>query len=63
MSLGVFNTAEEVDWLLQWVRRLRDRTWGGRYDLEKRDYCKPVFFEFQGETGVSGASGHATSRV
>jgi selenocysteine lyase/cysteine desulfurase len=63
MSLGVFNTADEVDWLLQWVRRLRDRTWSGRYDLEKRDYCKPVFFEFQGEAGVSGASGHAASHT
>ncbi|MFN8177734.1 MAG: aminotransferase class V-fold PLP-dependent enzyme [bacterium] len=63
MSLGAFNTAEEVDWLLAWVRRLHERTWTGRYDLEKRDYCKPVFFEFQGQSGVSGKSGHAAARA
>jgi len=63
VSLGIFNTAEEVDWVLQWIRRIRDREWTGHYDLEKRDYCKPVFFEFQGRADVSGAAGRAPSRV
>ncbi len=56
-TIGLFNTAEEVEFLLEWVGRVRDRKWAGEYDLEKRDYCKPVFFEFQGETSESGASG------
>jgi len=62
VSIGLFNTIEEVDYLLDWVRRLRDRKWTGQYDLEKRDYCKPVFFEFQGEMGVSGETRHAHAR-
>ncbi len=63
VSMGIFNTSEEVDFMLEWVERIRDRKWTGQYDLEKRDYCKPVFFEFQGQTGVSGAAGHASPPV
>ena len=55
-TIGLFNTSEEVDFLLEWVARVRDRAWTGAYDLEKRDYCQPVFFEFQGERGESGSS-------
>jgi selenocysteine lyase/cysteine desulfurase len=62
-TIGLFNTAEEVQYLVEWVRKLARREWTGRYDLEKRDYCKPVFFEFDGESGISGASEHATARV
>jgi len=62
-SMGIFNTPEEVEYMLKWVRRIRDRKWAGHYDLEKRDYCKPVFFEFQGERGLSGRSGHETTQV
>jgi selenocysteine lyase/cysteine desulfurase len=62
VTMGLFNTPEEVAYLLDWVRRLRDRKWTGHYDLEKRDYCKPVFFEFQGIGGMSGESGHAHAR-
>jgi selenocysteine lyase/cysteine desulfurase len=62
-SIGLFNTPDEVDWLVSWVRKLTRREWSGRYDLEKRDYCKPVFFEFDGRTGLSGTSQHATARV
>ncbi|MGQ0721863.1 MAG: aminotransferase class V-fold PLP-dependent enzyme [Candidatus Eiseniibacteriota bacterium] len=62
-SIGLFNTPDEVDWLISWVGKLTRREWTGRYDLEKRDYCKPVFFEFDGRTGLSGASQHATARV
>ena len=63
VSIGIFNTPEEVEYLLRWVRRIRDRQWAGHYDLDKRDYCKPVFFEFQGVRGQSGSSGKETSRV
>jgi selenocysteine lyase/cysteine desulfurase len=63
VSMGVFNTSEEVDFMLDWIERVRDKKWLGKYDLEKRDYCKPVFFEFQGESGLSGMSDHATARV
>jgi selenocysteine lyase/cysteine desulfurase len=62
-SIGLFNTNEEVDYLIEWVGRLARREWTGKYDLEKRDYCKPVFFEFDGESGQSGSSSHATARV
>lgn len=62
-SIGLFNTPEEVDHLIDWIGRLARREWTGTYDLEKRDYCKPVFFEFDGESGISGASTHATARV
>ena len=62
-SMGIFNTPEEVEYMLKWIRRIRDRKWTGHYDLEKRDYCKPVFFEFQGESGLSGRSGHETAQV
>jgi selenocysteine lyase/cysteine desulfurase len=54
MSMGLFNTSDEVEYALGWVRRIRDRKWTGKYDLEKRDYCRPVFFELHGETGTSG---------
>jgi selenocysteine lyase/cysteine desulfurase len=60
VSMGVFNTVEEVDYLLEWVGRIRDRRWSGSYDLEKRDYCKPIFFELQGFTGTVGSSGRET---
>jgi cysteine desulfurase / selenocysteine lyase len=63
VSIGVFNTEEEVEFMLGWVRRVRDRQWSGRYDLEKRDYCKEVHFDFQGIHDVSGRSGHPTARV
>jgi selenocysteine lyase/cysteine desulfurase len=63
VSLGIFNTAEEVDWLLRWIERIRNREWNGQYDLERRDYCKPVFFEFQGRQGTSCTPGHAGSKV
>ncbi len=59
VSMGVYNTENEVDYMLGWVRRIRDRQWSGTYDLEKRDYCKEVYFEFQGVRGVSGSSAHA----
>jgi selenocysteine lyase/cysteine desulfurase len=55
-TIGLFNTSEEVEYLLKWIERVRDQRWSGEYDLEKRDYCKPVFFEFQGEVGTSGSS-------
>lgn len=63
VSMGVYNTENEVDYMLRWVRRLRDRKWSGTYDLEKRDYCKEVYFEFQGIRGVSGSSGHGAAHV
>jgi selenocysteine lyase/cysteine desulfurase len=63
VSMGVYNTEAEVDFMLEWVRRIRDRKWAGRYDLEKRDYCKEVYFDFQGVHDVSGRSGHPTARV
>jgi len=63
VSMGVFNTESEVDFMLDWVRRIRDRQWSGRYDLEKRDYCKEVYFEFQGIHDVSGPAGHPAARV
>lgn len=62
-TIGLFNTSDEVEYLVEWVGKLARREWSGRYDLEKRDYCKPVFFEFDGESGISGASEHATARV
>jgi hypothetical protein len=62
-SIGLFNTADEVDWLIQWVGRLARREWTGKYDLEKRDYCKPVFFELDGQSGMSGQSQHDAARV
>ncbi len=55
-TIGLFNSTEEVAYLLEWIERVRDRKWAGRYDLEKRNYCKPVFFEFQGELGEIGRS-------
>ncbi len=63
VSMGIFNTSEEVDWVLEWIQRIRDRRWTGHYDLEARDYCQPVIFEFQGQKGVSGASAQTASRV
>ncbi len=63
VSLGIFNTAEEVDWALAWIEKVRDRKWTGKYDLVCKNYCQPVYFEFQGMPGVSRASGHATSKV
>ncbi|GJM44916.1 MAG: class V aminotransferase [Gemmatimonadota bacterium] len=63
VSMGVFNTEGEVDFMLGWIQRIRDRKWSGTYDLEKRDYCKEVYFEFQGIRDVSGPAGHPTARV
>jgi len=61
-TIGLFNTDSEVDYLLTWIEKLTRRQWSGRYDLDKRDYCKPVFFEFDGESGLSGRSQHEPAR-
>jgi selenocysteine lyase/cysteine desulfurase/glyoxylase-like metal-dependent hydrolase (beta-lactamase superfamily II)/rhodanese-related sulfurtransferase len=34
-SLGLYNTAAEVDWFLQMTRRIRDQKWIGRYKVKK----------------------------
>lgn len=34
-SLGLYNTAAEVDWLVHMVQRVRDRKWLGRYRVRK----------------------------
>lgn len=62
-SIGLFNTPDEVDYLLRWIGKLTRREWAGSYDLEKRDYCKPVFFELDGEAGLSGSSSHTAART
>lgn len=34
-SLGLYNTAAEVDWLIEMTQRIRDRKWLGRYKVRK----------------------------
>jgi selenocysteine lyase/cysteine desulfurase len=49
ISIGLFNTEEEIDLALEWVERIRDRKWSGSYDLERGNFCRPVFFRLQGD--------------
>ena len=63
VTVGLFNTGEEVDYLMSWIERIRDKKWSGEYDLQKRDYCKEVHFEFSGQPGISGRSSDTAAPV
>jgi selenocysteine lyase/cysteine desulfurase len=55
VTLGIYNTLEEIDALAEMVQVIRNKEWKGEYDLLGSSLCQPIRFAMK-ETSCPGAT-------